>query len=574
MIFHPLHIPPQPRKLFNNPFGYEPDALCLEAVRKLQAKLLPSPSEGKMYGVLVVEREGELGYLQAYSGQIDWVDAGLPAEVDEDFVPPVFDYLQPDGYFKTHEAEITAINRQIASIEQGDEYREALDELERVRRETEQTVTRKRDAMIAAKFLRDQRRKEVFLSENEQREMIRQSQHLKAEWHRAKVSARQDIEEAEKAVEVIRQQAETLKRRRKMMSDHLQQWLFSQFVLYNARGEKRDLVEIWNRFAAESQMTKTGGIPPLAASSATGGIGRLANAVTLPPSGTGECCEPKLLQYAYRNGFRPVSMAMFWWGPSPKNEIRRHRRFYPACNGKCKPILDWMLRGLEVAPPTVEPVDGLPLDIIYEDDKLAVVVKPSGMLSVPGRSDRESVFSRMKEHWHDSDGPLVVHRLDMATSGLMVVARTKWVHQQLQAQFAARTVVKRYVALIEPGHLRPSVPESGIISLPMRPDPMDRPRQVVDAASGKPATTEYRIVGRTATNDSRFAEGVKVVLHPITGRTHQLRVHCAHPDGLNSPIIGDTLYGSKADRLYLHAEYLEFTHPASHRRMSFERQLW
>ena len=293
-----------------------------------------------------------------------------------------------------------------------------------------------------------------------------------------------------------------------------------------------------------------------------------------PPSGTGECCEPKLLQYAFTHGMRPVEMAMFWWGEPPKTEIRQHGQFYPACNGKCKPLLTWMLKGMNVAANALEVEAKQSIDIVYEDRDLAVIVKPSGMLTVPGRSKQQSVETILRQRWNDNDTPIIVHRLDMATSGLLVVARNKEAHKHLQAQFKAKMVRKRYIALLDATLLnRVGLPSEGTISLPLCADELDRPRQMVDRNKGKTAITHYKIIGKTPLQDSHYSEAVKVELCPITGRTHQLRVHCAHSEGLACPILGDTLYGKRADRLYLHAEYLAFTHPTTGKPLSFESKL-
>ena len=293
-----------------------------------------------------------------------------------------------------------------------------------------------------------------------------------------------------------------------------------------------------------------------------------------PPSGTGECCEPKLLQYAFIHGMRPIEMAMFWWGEPPKTEIRQHGQFYPACNGKCKPLLTWMLKGMNVAANALETEAEQSIEIIYEDHDLAVILKPSGMLTVPGRSKRQSVETILRQRWNENDTPIIVHRLDMATSGLLVVARNRYAHKQLQAQFKERTIQKRYVALLSTDLLnRVGLPKEGTISLPLCADVLDRPRQMVDRNKGKTAITHYKIIGKIPLHDSYYSEAVKVELRPETGRTHQLRVHCAHSEGLACPILGDTLYGKRADRLYLYAEYLEFTHPTTGKRLRFKKKL-
>ena len=571
MKFHPiLSEQPLPAR-FNNPFDYEPDALCRTAVKLLQAKLPIAPTEGKMYGVLIVERDGQIGYLQAYSGQI--------ADEGEDFVPAVFDYLQPDGYFKTHEAEITLLNQQIAQLKASTAYRQAQEDLKTIRQKAEKAIDEARRVMQGAKFLRDKRRKEAFISEAERNEMTRQSQFLKAELQRKKKSYTEQITAAQAIVDSYQEQITAWKRERKMKSDRLQRWLFSQFSLLNACEERKNLLDIFRDYYLQNSPART-----KAANSANEtATERAAQACLapslLPPSGAGECCEPKLLQYAFLHGYKPISMAMFWWGPSPKTEIRQHGNYYPACNGKCKPILEWMLEGIDVDDKDCNRTDyetelalSERLKILYEDDYLAVVVKPSGLLSAPGKGCQPSVYSILRVRWKSQSDALMVHRLDMATSGLLVVARTSEVHKALQAQFIRRTVKKKYVALLPLSILEKQLPAEGRIDLPLSPNPDDRPRQRVDRTNGKPAITEYRLIGKTVYGKDG-QEAVKIALYPLTGRTHQLRVHCAHPDGLGTPIIGDNLYGQRAERLWLHAEYLEFTHPITQERMSFDTPL-
>lgn len=247
-------------------------------------------------------------------------------------------------------------------------------------------------------------------------------------------------------------------------------------------------------------------------------------------------------------------MAMMWWGDSPKREVRHHGQYYPACNKRCKPVLGWMLQGLNVAPNPLEQPTRHDLETLYEDADICVVLKPAGMLSVPGKSGRESVEQFMRQRYPQVACPLIVHRLDMATSGLMVIAKTMEAYKDLQAQFARHEVKKRYVALLSRDLDRPS----GQVSLPLRPDLDDRPRQVVDEKYGREALTTYEQTGRQRVN-----------LYPHTGRTHQLRVHCAHQRGLGNPILGDELYGTKADRLYLHAEQITFRHPTTGQTMVF-----
>jgi len=337
----------------------------------------------------------------------------------------------------------------------------------------------------------------------------------------------------------------------KKMSQDLQLWLFRQYQFLNARGEKKDLVEVWQDYHCSP---------------------RIRRKFPLPPGGTGDCCAPKLLQYAYLNGLKPLCMAEFWWGPSPKSEIRHHGQFYPACRGKCKPVLTWMLQGLDVDPsPDAEGLPHLGVEIVYEDDTLAVLNKPSGMLSIPGRTEDYSIATWAKERWPESQP---VHRLDMYTSGIILVAKTTEAYHALQKQFTDHTVKKKYLAVVE------GVPkaEHGIIDLPLLRDPMNRPRQVVDFEHGKRAITEYRVLAsaqgvrnRVQSECTRFLTPCTLLaLWPHTGRTHQLRMHCAHEQGLGCPIMGDELYGTKADRLYLQAQAISFIHPTTGKKMHFE----
>ncbi len=518
---------------FTYPFHYTPHPLCVAAAGEV-GRYLSTKGEwqgelrkGKMFGVLIVRTgEGEVGYLAAFSGIL----AGKNRHTY--FVPPVYDVQEPDGFFRIEEEQISGINRRIEELQADVRYKDCKQRLADETILAGQVLDDIRGRMKAAKVERDRLRSTVTRVDSEQ--LIRESQFQKAELKRQKQYWKDHLASLQAEVEVFETEIERLKAERKTRSAALQQWLFKQFRMLNARGEERDLCNLF-----KDTVQKT------------------------PPAGAGECAAPKLLQYAYRNGWQPLAMAEFWWGDSPKNEIRRHGYYYPACKGKCGPILKHMLQGLHVEKNPLE-TDmhwGTELEIMYEDEWLSVVNKPAGMLSVPGKSDIDSVYGRVRRMYPEATGPMVVHRLDMATSGLMLVAKTKEVHQNLQAQFKNRTVCKRYVAWLD-GIVEK---KEGHIELPLRPDPEDRPRQVVDAVHGKPAVTDYTVLhydsGRTF-----------ISFIPKTGRTHQLRVHSAHPLGLNAPIVGDELYGRKADRLYLHAEYLGFIHPVSGVYMEIEKE--
>ena len=649
-MLHTLNVSiPSPRQ-FTYPFCYEVDPLAEAASLELQryiadADLMSTEKGcGKMFGVLVVEYEDEdgslqRGFLAAYSGLLggrnDWPY----------FVPPVFDAQQPDGHFKCTEREISAINREIAAIEHDAEYLQSVEQREETKKRLQAEVDAFKAEVDAAKARRDARRKSgAPLSEEQQAEMIRESQFMKAELRRR----RKAMEQAESTLNTQHSTfLKSLQRKRKQMSDELQRWLFSAYRMLNAKGEERDLIDIFREYTH-----------------------------AMPPAGAGDCCAPKLLQYAYQHHLRPVCMAEFWWGESPASEIRHHLHYYPACRSKCLPILTHMLKGLDVAPnPLAQKRHTAEPRVLYADEYIMVVDKPAGMLSVPGKAESvkseysDSANISVEEYFANLQMPTnpqftteqfpigeadnscsgkrlyepsaklktqnskiligeadnsklktqnskflkAAHRLDMDTSGLLVLARTEQAYVELQRQFASRETVKRYEAVLSgvPRHvsqhstLQSGVPEptnqnsklkiqnsstqpSGCveaISLPLIADINDRPRQRVDMEHGKPALTLYNIVevraveanravsDKTETSDkTKQADKRRTLVHlyPKTGRTHQLRVHCAHPLGLACPILGDPLYGiERADRMYLHAAELTFRHPVTGEPMHF-----
>ena len=555
----------------NNPLDYEPHPLCIAACKKLQAYLAERKDwreeidKGKMFGVLIVEKnDKEIGYLAAYSGQIggrsDW----------KGFVPAVFDYLQPDGYFKTHEAKITELNQRIAHLINNPEIKETERILNKLHKVQEHKLNLHKMQITEAKAKRDARRQEASLhpdtkglTPEEEQAMIKESQFLKAELRRFKklISQKTPLEEM---YDNYQKGLQEIKQLRKSDSDELQKWLFSQFKMLNDKGESKDLLEIFKEY---NQM--------------------------VPPAGSGECCEPKLLQYAFEHGLKPLQMAMFWWGESPKEEIRHHLHFYPACNGKCKPILHWMLPADVFEQASADAYIYNKVEILYEDQELAVIHKPEGMLSVPGKDAQQpSIYSWARKQFPEATGPLIVHRLDMATSGLMIIAKTEFAYHRLQEQFTSHQVQKRYVAIVccKDKDMAQRIKDAAkMISLPLMPDYLDRPRQIVNHERGKEAITEYEVLGseerrvkseefNSAANHEVQSSNLKVqcirlALYPKTGRTHQLRVHCAHREGLDAPILGDPLYGNvKADRLYLHAEAITFKHPLTGKEIHIERK--
>ena len=540
MIFHTFKNEPieESPKRMNNPFDYEPHPLCVKACRELQAYLAKREdwqeeiSCGKMFGVLIVERNEpgqdtpQLGYLAAYSGQIggrsDW----------EDFVPAVFDYLQPNGFFKIREAIISSMNLIIKDMEVSEKkIQHLIQPLEGLRKSE---IDKLQKNLKEAKAKRDAIRQRGNLTSEEEAELIRESQYMKAEFRRMKRKIEEKTE-PELDYENIKEDIRKIKQSRKQHSDNLQRWLFSQFNMLNDKGECKNLIDIFKDTAAKT-----------------------------PPAGSGECCEPKLLQYAYSLGYKPLQMAMFWWGESPKEEIRHHLHFYPACNGKCKPILQWMLPASTFEPAAVDLSIYNKVETLYEDREIAVIHKPEGLLSVPGKDAAQpSVYALMRSKYPEATDPLIVHRLDMSTSGVMLIAKTEFAYHRLQKAFLNHQIQKKYVAIIS----GKDIPEKGIISLPLMPDYLDRPRQIVDHEQGKEAITEYEVL--EPVDDSHL----RIALYPKTGRTHQLRVHCAHQEGLNAPILGDPLYGNeKAARLHLHAEEITFEHPLTGKKITITRK--
>ena len=521
-------------RLFTYPFHYTPHPLCVMAAGEVQAYINKQTrwkeelDKGKMFGVLIVRTSnGQTGYLAAFSGNL------CGSNSHSFFVPPVYDLLKPDGFFKIEEEQISAINHQIGQLQNCDRYLELQQKMERETASSQQALSEARKVLKAAKEKREQRRLHRP-NENEQAAMIRESQYQKAEFKRLERYWKEQISEIKTELESFSSQIEALKAERRNRSAASQQKLFQQFNFLNAKGETKNLCAIF-----EETVQKT------------------------PPAGAGECAAPKLLQYAYLSGLSPIAMAEFWWGESPKTEIRHHGYYYPSCRGKCEPILRHMLQGLNVEPAPSERYSlsqNMP-EILFEDQWLLVLHKPEGVLSVPGKSEEQSIYSLLRARYPKATGPLVVHRLDMATSGLLLAAKTQEVHRHLQAQFENRSIKKRYIALLD--GILPE--EEGVIDLPICPDYLDRPRQMVNEELGKTAITRYQVMDRKNGQ-------TRIAFFPLTGRTHQLRVHAAHPLGLNCPIVGDELYGRKAERLYLHAEYLEFIHPVSGQRMVIEKK--
>lgn len=486
-----------------------------------------------MLGVLVVEdAQGERGFLAAFSGLLGGTNN------DPYFVPPVYDLLDPDGVFKRGEREITELNHRITALEQAPDYKQAHAEREQCRSRQEAEVEQYKQQMEQARARRHALREQGGLDAQQERALILESQHQSAELKRLRKRHETELHKHDERVAAFERVIEQLKDDRRRRSEDLQQRLFDLYVVLNGRGEQQTLTQVFADFARRE------GQPHRA----------------IPPGGAGECCAPKLLQYAFVHHYRPLCMAEFWWGASPVGEVRHHGHFYPACRSKCFPILTFMLQGLDVEHNHLADVCSEPLEEIYDDEWLTVVCKPEGMLSEPGKLLNDSALSRYLARHPEATGPVLVHRLDQETSGLLVFAKDKATHKELQRQFAEREVRKEYVALLEGVVER----DHGVIDLPLRPNADDRPRQVVDHERGKPAVTAYRVLER------RPAGRTLVLFMPRTGRTHQLRVHASHVGGLGCPIVGDMLYGQAARRLMLHAASLTFTHPATGEQLTFK----
>lgn len=509
---------------FTCPYCYEPHPLVLMAVEQVQRYVATRDDwaeelgAGKMLGVLVAQdAQGRLGFLAAFSGN-------LASSVHHDyFVPPVYDLLDPQGEFKLGEAEITAINHEVERLKHSPELAAMMKREADAKRQMADEVSAFKAMMAQHKQSRDQRRQDPGISPDELEVLLNQSRFEKAELRRIRQRQEAQLSQITEEIADYNRHIDELKSRRKAMSEALQERIFRLFVVSNALGERRDLVEVFR---------------PLG---------------TLPPAGAGECCAPRLLNFAYNNGLRPVCMAEFWWGASPVGEVRHHGHFYPACRSKCKPILDFMLQGLDVEDNALgRPLDDMALDVVYDDQWLTVLNKPSGMLTVPGKLLDDSLLTRFQAAHPEAVGPIVVHRLDQETSGLVIFAKDKATHKSLQQQFENHSIKKRYIALLDGLVER----DEGVIALPLLPDIEDRPRQRVDNEHGKPAVTRYQALERSGAL-------TRVAFTPLTGRTHQLRVHASHPLGLNCPIVGDRLYGTAATRLMLHAERITFTHPAT-----------
>ncbi|WP_438969140.1 pseudouridine synthase [Nonlabens sp.] len=526
---------------FTFPFLYEPHPLAVEAAEQLKSyldsfdnwffdlNLGPENYQhplGKMFGVLVVKnKDGNLGHLWAYSGVI------TGNQIDSEFVPLVFNMFTEDSLYAKENSKLDRLNKEIKALEKDANFLKAKKQFIELEKESKLLLynQRKKHSNLKANRKAERLKALETLNDQDYQKLIDQHQmqgmHAKFLLKEYKIYLNEKILPLENFISKQESEIKKLKQQRKELSNQLQEWIFEQYSFLNANGERKNAMELFQN------------IPPY-----------------LPPSGTGDCAAPKLLQYAYLHGLKPLAMAEFWYGESLRSQIRKHGHFYPSCRSKCEPLLEHMLQGLDVDdnPMLENPAEGKELHLIYEDEQIMAVNKPEEFLSVKGKTIEDSVETRMKKRFPEATGPLIVHRLDMSTSGVLVLTKSLKVHKKLQDQFEKRTVKKRYVALLD-GNVKE---DNGFINLALRVDLDNRPFQMVDPELGKSARTRYEVIER---KDGK----TRVHFYPITGRTHQLRVHAAHPLGLNCPIIGDDLYGHKKDRLYLHAEQIEFIHPVT-----------
>jgi tRNA pseudouridine32 synthase/23S rRNA pseudouridine746 synthase len=530
---------------FTFPFYYEPHRLSEIAATELQGYLASQgvadfseveQARGRMFGVLVVQKpDGEIGYLAAFSGNIAGENKGVP------FVPTIFDFWDEDGYYRNGERASDALTHRIDALEIDEKYL-ALKELlaQEVAQSEAELAEMQQQLKITKKERAAKRSKgEAELSpealEELKEELKKESLDGQYQFKRTRQEWRERLDARAAELKLLQDKIDNLKLARKQNSNALQQWLFQGYQFLNQAGELKSLAAIFENTVLQK-----------------------------PPAGAGDCAAPRLLQYAFQHGLKLISMAEFWWGATPPSDVREHLQYYPACRGKCEPILGHMLQGLELEdnPMLQNMGEDKAIEIIYEDEHLLIINKPSGLLSVPGKSVTDSVATRMQLLFREATGPLVVHRLDMDTSGLMLIAKSREIHKLLQLQFIRRKVKKRYIALLD-GLVEG---EEGTIELPLMLDFLDRPRQMVSFEEGKAAVTDWKVIEK---KDNQTL----IHFYPLTGRTHQLRMHAAHYLGLHCPIVGDDLYGTKGTRLHLHAEWMEFTHPINKEIVAFEKKI-
>lgn len=588
-----FEAPPAPHerpRVLPSPFDdVAPHPLAQRAAEQVMAQLragtlapgvstaaLSRPEGGKMFGVLVVEGpEGRVGFLKAFSGQLEraWTVAG--------YVPPLFDPALREAVEAPAELVVKGLTARVDAFRLGDELRAAREAVRALEAAQEEARAAMKARHREAKAARQRRREALAQRESDPRNasarthrreegargeapepgvgsalralaterpgaevargeelapsagdtlhaLAQESRGDDAERRRAEAGWREALAQARAHLAPLERRLAALERLRRLTSQEAMKRILESYVLTNFRGEVTTLRALFPRGE--------------------------------PPSGAGDCAGPRLVGAARALGLRPLALAEFWWGAPPPAGARVEGMYFPACREKCGPVLPFLLEGLEVAPRTTwrpRPAEALTLEVRHEDAQVVVVEKPPGLLSVPARDAgiTDSAWARLRARYPRATGPLLVHRLDLDTSGLLLAALDLATFTALQAQFVARTVEKTYLAW-----LAGVVEGAGTIELPLRVDLEQRPRQVVDFAHGKPAVTRWRAL-------ERRGAFTLVQLTPLTGRTHQLRVHCAHQLGLGVPLVGDRLYGQPAQRLLLQAQALAFTHPSTGARL-------
>ena len=538
-LFHKLDVAADDLpELFNYPYYHKPNSISLLAADQVKNELLTGKIKhcferiGKMFGVLIVKNKlGVIGFLKAFSGKLDndfWPDG---------YVPPVFNVHHKESFFRSGERKIDQMTTEIKKLESSPLLIDSINRYEELNEKLSHFILKEKRRIKAKKEERKNIRligqselssSEYFAINDTLNEQSKQEQIL---FKKQKKELQQKLAEAKNHLNHLREKIALKKRKRSDMSGSLQKQLFKQYRFLNAFGEEKDLLKIF-----EDTVFK------------------------LPPSGAGECCSPRLLQYAYQNNLRPICFTEFWWGVAPESEVRKQNQHYPACRGKCEPILSHMLKGVSIDEnPLKTSLKKSVLTVLYEDENLLAIDKPHGMLSVPGKQVKDSVATRVKKHYPYISGPGLIHRLDYETSGVLLIAKNKEAHRFIQKQFIERRVEKKYLAILD----KPLPRKTGEVCLPIRLDPFDRPRQLVCFKEGKPSKTKFKVI--------QNKEGsVRVAFYPKTGRTHQIRVHSAHKKGLNNPIKGDRLYGSINKRLYLHAESITILLPSSHKKVTIK----
>jgi len=543
VTFRTVMLKPVNSTYFPSPFNKIPHPLAVEGSlilkKHLQAQTtwvhdFDALDGGKMFGVLVYrDDQNQIAYLFAYSGMLagEWEQPG--------FVSPVFDVAERKVFLPRGEKALDDYTAQIETLLSATEFVEleasfkflmgeklrALVELKE--KHAIQKTIRRKNRLDANELTPGEQKKILLAASLESQRDRREKRDITALWDKKILAVKMQLN-------IFLEKIEKLKQARGDLSRRLHEQVFDGYQLKNSLDE----IVAMNALFTEA----------------------------MPPGGAGDCAAPKLIQYANLNGIKPLAIAEFWWGVSPASGIRHHGEFYPACRGKCHPILPFMMQGLPVESQEIlgdNIMDSDEPKPVYEDADIVIVNKPCGLLSIPGKEVKDSVLTRLQKRYPNASGPLLVHRLDLATSGLLLAAKNKETHKALQEQFIKRQIQKRYVALLNVTTESQVENDKGVINLPLRVDINDRPRQLVCYSHGKSAFTEWEVI-------SREKDKVRVSFYPVTGRTHQLRLHAAHKNGLNAPIIGDTLYGFPAERLFLHAAYLSFIHPGSGERIEVE----